>query len=142
MKTEQSSFLIGLLFQVSFVFTNQVDGKLVPIDSISPKVQRVEDNNVSHPNLNQNPKPKTMLLSRHRKPLESVASKQCSSSTARNNLSAYIKPLQRANVESVSVTSSLRCSVQDTLKPKHSTANQLPQKRLSPDTLSHDDDFQ
>ncbi|EXC17352.1 DNA repair protein rhp54 [Morus notabilis] len=122
--------------EVSFVFTNQVDGKLVPIDSIArPRMQETEEN-VNHPKSKQNLNQKTML-SRNRKPLESVISNHYS---AKNTLSAPYKPLQRANV--VRVTSSLKCSLQDALKPKPSLGNHLPQKRLSPDTLEHDDDFQ
>lgn len=136
MRSDTHFLILFLLFQVSFVFTNQVDGKLVPIDSIArPRMQETEEN-VNRPKSKQNLNQKT-LLSRNRKPLESVISNHYS---AKNTLSAPYKPLQRANV--VRVTSSSKCSLQDALKPKPSLGNHLPQKRLSPDTLEHDDDFQ
>lgn len=120
---------------MSFVFTNQVDGKLVPIDSIArPKVQGMEENANHHVQVKRNPKQKTMLLPQNRKPLESV------NYSARNTASASRKPLQRANVERV--TSPSQCSLQDAFKPKPALGNHLPQKRLSPHTLEHDDDFQ
>lgn len=120
---------------MSFVFTNQVDGKLVPIDSIArPKVQGMEENANHHVQVKRNPKQKTMLLPQNRKPLESV------NYSARNTASASRKLLQRANVERV--TSPSQCSLQDPFKPKPALGNHLPQKRLSPHTLEHDDDFQ
>lgn len=133
-----NTHLLFVLFQVSFVFTNQVDGKLVPIESmVSPKIQGAEgnENNLkSNRNLNQ----KTMLLSQRRKPLESILSKQ---DFKRSTISAYNKPLPRATVQCE--TNSLSCSVpvQDLVKPKPSIGYQLPQKRLSPDKLEHDDYF-
>ncbi|KAM5549273.1 hypothetical protein ABKV19_000607 [Rosa sericea] len=121
--------------EVTFVFTNQVDGKLVPIESkASPKMQGEEGKeNIfkSKQNLNQ----KSMLMSWQRKPLESLSS---SVNTARSTLSAPFRPLQNTTVKS-GITS-LKGSV--ALKPKLSLGNLLPQKRSSPDTVEHDDDFQ
>ncbi|PON69110.1 Helicase [Parasponia andersonii] len=122
--------------EVSFVFSNQVDGKLVPIDSMArPKIQLAEGNE-NHPKSNRNLNQKTMLLSQRRKPLESVVSNQV---LKRSTISAFYKPLPRANVECEA--SSLSCSVQpqDSVKIKPSIGYQLPQKRLSPYTLDHDD---
>lgn len=122
---------------MSFVFTNQVDGKLVPIDSmVSPKIQGTEEkeNNLKS---NRNPNQKTMLLSQRRKPLESVLSNQ---DFKRGTISAFYKPLPTANVECR--TSSLSSSLNDPIKPKPSIGYQLPRKRMSPDTLEHDDDFE
>ena len=124
------------LFQVTFVFTNQVDGKLVPIEStVRPKMQGAEENEngfKSKPNPNQ----KSMLFSQHKKPLQSVL---CNGDSIRSTLCTFSKPLPRATMKSV--TSTLKGSAHVTSKTKHSPGNQLPQKRLSPDTVQHDDDF-
>lgn len=124
-----------MLFQVTFVFTNQVDGKLVPIESkVSPKMHgEVGKENLfkSKKNLNQ----KSMLMSWQRKPLESLSS---SANTTRGTLSAHLNPSQSSTVKS-GITS-LKGSI--ALKPKLSLGNRLPQKRSSPDTVEHDDDFQ
>ncbi|XP_050365140.1 protein CHROMATIN REMODELING 25 [Argentina anserina] len=121
--------------EVTFVFTNQVDGKLVPIESkASPKMQEEEGKEnrfKSKQNLNQ----KSMLMSWQRKPLESLSS---SANTTRSTLSGPFRPSQNPTVKS-GITS-LKGSV--ALKPKLSLGNRLPQKRSSPDTIEHDDDFQ
>lgn len=122
--------------EVTFVFTNQVDGKLVPIEStVRPKMQGAEENEngfKSKPNPNQ----KSMLFSQHKKPLQSVL---CNGDSIRSTLCTFSKPLPRATMKSV--TSTLKGSAHVTSKTKLSPGNQLPQKRLSPDTVQHDDDF-
>lgn len=128
------------LFQVTFVFSNQVDGKLVPIEStMSPKVQATEGNS-DHLKQRRNPIQKTVLVSQQqlRKPLDSIPANQ--NSIRSNTFANSCKPLQRASVKGL--RTSLKCSsVHESLKPKLSVGNQLPQKRLSPDTVEHDDDF-
>ena len=107
----------------------------MPIESkASPKMQGEEGKEnrfKSKQTLNQ----KSTLMSWQRKPLESLSS---SANTARSTLSGSFRPSQNTAVKS-GVTS-LKGSV--ALKPKLSLGNRLPQKRSSPDTVEHDDDFQ
>ncbi|KAL6218807.1 hypothetical protein ACLB2K_012016 [Fragaria x ananassa] len=121
--------------EVTFVFTNQVDGKLVPIESkVSSKMQgEVGKENIFKSK--KNPNRKSMLMSWQRKPLESLSS---SANTTRGTLSAHLKSSQSSSVKS-GITS-LKGSI--ALKPQLSLGNRLPQKRSSPDTVEHDDDFQ
>ncbi|BFG41805.1 hypothetical protein CerSpe_280790 [Prunus speciosa] len=122
--------------EVTFVFTNQVDGKLVPVESkVNPKMQG-EEGKENHPKLRQNLNQKPLLLSWQRKPLESVSS---SENSTRNTMSAPFKPSEKTTVESVKT--SLKGSVHVALKPKLSLKIRLPLKRSSPDTVNHDDDF-
>lgn len=122
---------ILVILQVTFVFTNQVDGKLVPIESkVSPKIQGTEGNK----NLNNhitNPKPKldqrSKLLSQHHKLLKDVPSLK---NSAKFSLSASSQP------------KSMTTSLKGAIKPKLSFGNQLPLKRFSPDNVEHDDDFE
>ncbi|KAH9656079.1 protein CHROMATIN REMODELING 25 [Citrus sinensis] len=117
--------------EVTFVFTNQVDGKLVPIESkVSPKMQATEGN--KNPNNHiTNPKPKldqrSKLLSQHHKLLKDVPSLE---NSAKFSLSASSQP------------KSMRTSLKGAIKPKLSFGNQLPLKRFSPDNVEHDDDFE
>lgn len=117
--------------EVTFVFTNQVDGKLVPIESkVSPKMQATEGN--KNPNNHiTNPKPKldqrSKLLSQHHKLLKDVPSLK---NSAKFSLSASSQP------------KSMTTSLKGAIKPKLSFGNQLPLKRLSPDNVEHDDDFE
>lgn len=119
------------------MFTNQVDGKLVPIESkASPKMEGEEGKEnllKSKQNLNQKP----MLMSWQRKPLQSLSSSENSTSST---MSASFMPSQKTTVKSV--RTSLKGSVHVALKPKLSLGNRLPQKRSSPDTVEQDDDFQ
>ncbi|KAL9415141.1 hypothetical protein AB3S75_043420 [Citrus x aurantiifolia] len=117
--------------EVTFVFTNQVDGKLVPIESkVSPKMQATEGN--KNPNNHiTNPKPKldqrSKLLSQHHKLLKDVPSLE---NSTKFSLSASSQP------------KSMRTSLKGAIKPKLSFGNQLPLKRFSPDNVEHDDDFE
>lgn len=117
------------------MFTNQVDGKLVPIESkVSPKIQEQEGKE-NRPRLKQNLNQKSMPLSWQRKPLESVSSGENSI----RNTSSPFKPSEKSTVKSVKT--SLKGSVHVALTPKLSLKNRLPQKRSSPDSVEHDDDF-
>ncbi|XP_068321911.1 protein CHROMATIN REMODELING 25 [Pyrus communis] len=121
--------------EVTFVFTNQVDGKLVPIESkVSPKIQEQEGKE-NCPRLKQNLNQKSVPLSWQRKPLESVSSGENSI----RNTSAPFKPSEKSTVKSVKT--SLKGPVHVALTPKLSLNNRLPQKRSSPDSVEHDDDF-
>ncbi|KAL7263828.1 hypothetical protein ACSBR1_001895 [Camellia fascicularis] len=121
--------------EVSFVFTNQIDGKLVPVESMkSPKTQGVEGNKEesgSKKSLRQ----KSMFSS----PQQSLPSVSSNVGFVQNMLPTSCTPIQRVNLKSV--RSSLKGTLHVASKPKLSIGNQLPQKRLSPEPIN-DDDFQ
>lgn len=101
-----------MLLQVSFVFTDQVDGKLTPVEStIKPTTATGEEN----PKNQQNAKGR-------------VVGQLTTSS--RNQT---FKPLQRPQIK---LTGSSQGVIHLEMKPGLSLRNQLPQKRISPD-----DDF-
>ncbi|KAJ4716327.1 protein CHROMATIN REMODELING 25 [Melia azedarach] len=117
--------------EVSFVFTNQVDGKLVPIESkVSPKIQTTEGNK-NQTNLKPNVNQKSKLLSQHHRLLQSVPS---------------VENFTKISFSSSSQPSSLKVTLKSTrtslIKPKLSFQNQLPLKRSSPHNVEHDDDFE
>ncbi|RVW61196.1 Protein chromatin remodeling 25 [Vitis vinifera] len=122
--------------EVTFVFTNQVDGKLVPVESkVRANMQGVEVNK------NQSDKrgkllQKPTLLSKHQQSAPPVSNKGDSITSISSSSS---KPFQLAGIKSMR-TSKGTPSV--TLKPKLSIGSQLPLKRLSPDSVRHDDDFE
>ncbi|KAG5548137.1 hypothetical protein RHGRI_013736 [Rhododendron griersonianum] len=119
--------------EVTFVFTNQIDGKLVPVESFrSPKNHGVEVNkneSCSKENLRQ-----ITMSSSKRLSSPSVSS---SVGSVRSMLPTSCKTLQRSN--SKSAISSLKGTLHVALKPKLSLENQLPRKRLSPETIDLDD---
>ncbi|KAI8014947.1 Protein CHROMATIN REMODELING 25 [Camellia lanceoleosa] len=121
--------------EVSFVFTNQIDGKLVPVESMkSPKTQGVEGNKEesgSKKSLRQ----KSMFSS----PQQSLPSVSSDVGFVQNMLPTSRTPIQRSNLKSA--RSSLKGTLHVASKPKLSIGNQLPQKRLSPEPIN-DDDFQ
>ncbi|KDP42303.1 hypothetical protein JCGZ_01627 [Jatropha curcas] len=124
--------------EVTFVFTNQVDGKLVPIESTaSPKMQEIQGNKnqLNKENLDKNSK----LMFQHKQPPQSVS---LSGDSVRVSLSAPFKISQRAAVKRA--RTSLDGAANAALKSKLSFASQLPLKSLSPhtNTIQHDDDFQ
>ncbi|XP_030486495.2 protein CHROMATIN REMODELING 25 [Cannabis sativa] len=114
--------------EVSFVFTNQIDGKLVPIESmVRPNMQGSEGNENCPNKLNQNLNQKTMVLPQRRKLAESVVSNQ---NFKRSTLSSFYRPMPKVTVECVTRT----------LSPiEHPVVR--PHETLSPHTLQHDDDF-
>ncbi|CAK9168936.1 unnamed protein product [Ilex paraguariensis] len=129
--------------EVSFAFTNQVDGKLVPVESkVRPMVELVEGNKnqtTSKENLTR----KFMLPSQRQPSLPTISSHGISIG---GPFPASFKHLQRplTKVTEGKTYVALKPALSKThvaLKPKLSLANQLPQKRLSPDCVS-DDDFQ
>ncbi|CAK9143929.1 unnamed protein product [Ilex paraguariensis] len=134
---------IKIQSQVSFAFTNQVDGKLVPVESkVRPMVELVEGNKnqtTSKENLTR----KFMLPSQRQPSLPTISSHGISIG---GPFPASFKHLQRplTKVTEGKTYVALKPALSKThvaLKPKLSLANQLPQKRLSPDCVS-DDDFQ
>lgn len=124
--------------EVSFVFTNQVDGKLVPIESKpkpSPRVLGIKGNESrlnDKENLDQNPK-----LSRYQKPQQSLSSNIDAKKVAP---SASLMTLQRPGVKRMRTP--LKGMANAELKSKLSFGSQLPLKRPSPSVLEHDDSFQ
>ncbi|KAL5788356.1 hypothetical protein ACOSP7_005305 [Xanthoceras sorbifolium] len=119
--------------EVTFIFTNQVDGKLAPIESkVNPKMQGTEGNKNEN-YYKPNPDQKSNLLSQHHsrllKPVSSTGN------SVKFTLSASLQPSEKRIVKSIT-------SLKGAVKPIHSVGNQLPQKRLSPDTVQHDDDFE
>ncbi|KAF4374022.1 hypothetical protein F8388_007928 [Cannabis sativa] len=114
--------------EVSFVFTNQIDGKLVPIESmVRPNMQGAEGNENCPNKLNRNLNKKTMVLPQRRKLAESVVSNQ---NFKRSTLSSFYRPMSKVTVECVTRT----------LSPiEHPVVK--PHETLSPHTLQHDDDF-
>ncbi|PHT50279.1 Protein CHROMATIN REMODELING 25 [Capsicum baccatum] len=144
--------------EVSFVFTCQVDGKLVPVESTIKLTQEVGNRDSPHfkeilmrkstfSSPRQAPSPKTSS-SKPSSEKENSCSKldlilQAQSLSAptpngasTNILPAIFKPLQKPR-------SKLNRPLEDTKtyeKRKLSSENRLPKKRLSPDYIS-DDDF-
>ncbi|KAK9286123.1 hypothetical protein L1049_014504 [Liquidambar formosana] len=122
--------------EVTFVFTNQVDGKLVPVEStIRPKAQGAE--RIKHQfTLKENMNRESMLSSQHQRPLPSISS---NGESTKSTLCASFKPLQRARTKSVRTS---KVAAHTVLKSELSLGNQLPLKRVSPDSVEHDDDFE
>ncbi|TYK13976.1 protein CHROMATIN REMODELING 25 isoform X1 [Cucumis melo var. makuwa] len=112
--------------EVTFIFSNQVDGKLVPVESMtSPRVKEAEGNG-NNSGLNQNTRQKPFLLSQHRKPLQSVTSNE---DPNKGTLKFTSNVFQRETMKPV--RTSVEGSMHVTLKHKHSLGNYLPQKRMS-----------
>ncbi|CAK7329865.1 unnamed protein product [Dovyalis caffra] len=121
--------------EVSFVFTNQVDGKLVPIESNPTlRMQGIQGNENplnDKENLDQNSK-----LSRYQKPQQTLSP---SIDPTRDALSASLNPLQRSTVKRMRTP--LKGTANAELKSRLSFGSELPLKRLSPYNVEHDDDF-
>ncbi|KAL7002808.1 DNA-dependent ATPase protein rad54 [Sarracenia purpurea var. burkii] len=115
--------------EVTFVYSNQIDGKLVPVESMGrPRTHGVVGNknqSSSKENLRQKP-----MFSPQQPPSPSVSSNI-------GSVPASGKPLQRENL--VSARNSLKGTLHVTLKPKLALKNQLPQKRLCSQTIDCDD---
>ncbi|XP_059653740.1 protein CHROMATIN REMODELING 25 [Cornus florida] len=118
--------------EVTFVFTNQVDGKLVPIESmLCSKLNGVEGDkqSISKENLS----PKCMLSSQHQRPFPSSNFR-----SVQNRLPSSFKSHKRAHT--TLVRNSLE-GVPNATKPGLTLGDQLPKKRLSPESIDDDDDF-
>lgn len=121
--------------QVTFVFSNQVDGKLVPVESkTSPRMKEAEGNGNNY-KLKQNSRQELLLVSQHRKPLQSITSDE---DLNKGTLKFSSKVFQRETMKPV--RTSVEGSMHVTLKNKHSLGNYLPQKRMS--DVSERDDFE
>lgn len=119
--------------QVTFVFTNQVDGKLVPIESKQrANTQGVETNE------NQSGRRRKLLQKSILQPKHQYSASQASKKED-SVTSISSKAFQLAGTSSVRT---LKATPSITLKPKPSPGTQLPLKRLSPDSVQHDDDFE
>ncbi|KAH1030799.1 hypothetical protein J1N35_042973 [Gossypium stocksii] len=135
--------------EVTFVFTNQVDGKLVPIESkVNPRMQEREGGKsqnivkVSHMierernkiqnSVKQNLDYRSKFLSKHHKLLNSVSS---------NRNSLMITPPPPPSSSSTSPIP-LQGALHKTISSGPSLGIQLPLKRSSRASVEHDDDFQ
>lgn len=116
-----------MLLQVSFVFTNQVDGKLIPVEStIKPTTATGEENPKNQHNAKGRVLGQLTTSSRNQ-----IVFPSMSSHTAL--LTTPFKPLQRPQIK---LTGSSQGVIHLEMKPGLTLRNQLPQKRISPD-----DDF-
>ncbi|MFQ6649260.1 hypothetical protein Gotur_023113 [Gossypium turneri] len=138
--------------EVTFVFTNQVDGKLVPIESkVNPRMQEREGGKsqnigkVSHMierernkiqnSVKQNLDYRSKFLSKHHKLLNSVSSN-------RNSLMITPPPPPPPPSSSSSSPIPLQGALHKTISSGPSLGVQLPLKRSSGASVEHDDDFQ
>ncbi|MCE0481324.1 DNA-dependent ATPase protein rad54 [Datura stramonium] len=144
--------------EVSFVFTCQVDGKLVPVESTLKPTQEVENRDSPHfkeilmrKSTFSSPRQAPLLKTSSSKPssekdnsfpkLDLILQAQALSAstpkgTSMSTLPTFFKPLQKPR-------SKLNRPLEDTKiyeKSKLSSENHLPKKRLSPDYI-YDDDF-
>lgn len=118
--------------EVSFVFTNQVDGKLVPVEStIKPTTEEVSSKN-QH-NANGHMLGKLTSSTRNQTEFPSMSSHGFSTSA----LTTPFRPLQRPQTK---LTGPSQGIIHLGIKPGLSPRNRLPQKRFSPDNVN-DDDF-
>ncbi|XP_058778584.1 protein CHROMATIN REMODELING 25-like [Vicia villosa] len=129
--------------EVTFVFTNQVDGKLVPVDSMSPKVQKKE---LHRPR--RNVERKSTLFSSHNKlvPLHSASH---SSSIAWKKEATSCEITKKVGIDVASNTknslvneiSKQKRSCPADINDEHSLLNEVSQKKICHVVIS-DDDFE
>nr|GLL47317.1 protein CHROMATIN REMODELING 25 [Ipomoea trifida] len=132
--------------EVSFVFTCQVEGKLVPIESSvkqKPKPQGGQTNiSTLKSNLLQRPAALSprLAVSSMKEPQEAPPQSPSSGvSSKMSTLPAFFKPVQKQRTNSIKLTRPLD-HTQMKSNRVISSRNQLPQKRTSPDAMG-DDDF-
>lgn len=118
------------------MFTNQVSGKLVPVEPVVPKTGRMDENkNPCHSKENLFPKSLSISHHPHARPWSSS-----NVDRTKNKLSSSLKPPQREYIKPV------RPHLEGTnhvySKPKLSLGKKLPQKRHFPECIDDDDDFQ
>lgn len=119
--------------EVSFVFTNQVDGKLLPLEpTVRAGAQKGAEEIKNKPNLRENVKRTFKLLPQQPKPVSS------NGSCIKSNLTASSKLLEKAGTKPLR---SLKDAGPVGLKSKLSLGKQLPLKRNSPDSVVCDNDF-
>ncbi|KAL5714185.1 DNA-dependent ATPase protein rad54 [Ranunculus cassubicifolius] len=149
--------------EVSFVFTNQVDGKLVPIESTRSKPREPERQQGQFSSIKERAKiqrtsllsprtpitptfsspvtPLTPSFSSSRPPLTPIFPSNHDPSTTTKNSPASCKPSQSRSLK-LSQASPRTTSTPIPKKPRSSLGNQLPQKRLSASpVVENDDDF-
>ena len=122
-----------MLVQVTFVFTNQVDGKLVPIESKVRANTRGVEVNENQSDKRRKLLQKPMLPFKHQRSVP-LASNKGDSITTTISSSSSSNPSQLAGTTNLRT---LKATPSVTLKPNLSLGRQLPSKRLS-----HDDDFE
>nr|GMD90405.1 protein CHROMATIN REMODELING 25 [Ipomoea batatas] len=132
--------------EVSFVFTCQVEGKLVPIESSvkqKPKPQGGQTNiSTLKSNLVQRQAALSprLAVSSMKEPQEAPPQSPSSGvSSKMSTLPAFFKPVQKQRTNSIKLTRPLD-HTQMKSNRVISSRNQLPQKRTSPDAMG-DDDF-
>lgn len=106
---------------MTFVFTNQISGKLVPVESVVK----------SKPDV-------TTDTGKGKSYTSHVISSKPSSFISRSKLPTFVKPSQDKHFIGRSTEGTSKSNV--SLKPKPSLPNYLPQKRLSSAPVDDDDD--
>lgn len=132
MESSISAIFFFFLLQVSFVFTNQVDGKLVPVESaVKDKTEDVEGHK-KLPSFRKNMFGKATLLSQHQATLPSFSSRDSAVS------SSNLKPPEKTHIKFMRTLGG-KTHVMPT--NKISPGNQTPPLHLS-HAFVDDDDFE
>ncbi|KAI5423599.1 protein CHROMATIN REMODELING 25 [Lathyrus oleraceus] len=130
--------------EVTFVFTNQVDGKLVPVDSISPKVQKKE---LHRPRRNVERKSTPFSLHNKLVPLRSashsssIAWKKEATNCERITKKVDIDVALNTEHSLVNEISGQKRSCPADINDEHSLLNEVSQKKTCHVVIS-DDDFE
>lgn len=118
---------------MSFVFTNQVNGKLAPIESaVSPRLQQ-EESSKELLKPNQNVKPNFITTLHRKSSLQSVSAVAIKSSYS---------PKPSVTPATNSDRYNQNISTHAALKTQNTLVNQLPQKRSCPVYVDDDDDLE
>ncbi|MCL7039607.1 hypothetical protein MKW94_008298 [Papaver nudicaule] len=124
--------------EVTFVFTNQVDGKLVPIESMRSTPRGAEGNKLhAVTRVIQNQK-STSLLQQHAQRSPVISSNVDSNSSCKT-APGLSRPSLTGPMKFTKMSTQSRTAIPT--KPRTSFGKQLPLKRLSSDSNDHDDDF-
>ncbi|XP_043710018.1 protein CHROMATIN REMODELING 25 [Telopea speciosissima] len=117
--------------EVTFVFTNQVDGKLVPVESAVSSGHKIQiDTKKNYSNKS------SFVCQQIPQPIYSISSNEDST---KSSSPALIRPFQRESMKLM--RTSLKETIRAPLKLKPSIGNHLPLKRLSGGSEEHGDDF-
>lgn len=123
-----------LFLQVTFVFTNQVDGKLVPVESIArPTLQRNERIQ-GRSNFKGQVGQRSTPISQNQKTPPSASHENSSNSTSSSPLVSQRIPIKAPRT--------LKSGLHVSVNSKPSVANRLSLKRSYPHSVEQDDDFQ
>lgn len=121
------------MLQVSFVFTNQVEGKLVPIEStVRPKIDEVNENK-NRTSFRKTLHQRAVLSCKHERTSPSISLNRDSIERSFN-----LKPLPQPHSK---LKRTLEGKTKVTVSPKISPGIQIPSNFLSPASIT-DDDFQ